>query len=65
MIVGILMAGAALVGLAQVTTLSAFYLFYVFNALGYVFGGPLPNQVVLSGWFDKARGRAMGIAYCS
>ena len=27
MIVGILMAGAALVGLTQVTTLSAFYLF--------------------------------------
>jgi sugar phosphate permease len=63
MIVGILIAGAALVGLSQVTTLSAFYFFYVLNALGYVFGGPLPNQVMLSGWFDKARGRAMGIAY--
>src|SRR6185436_3177654 len=33
------------------------------NALGYVFGGPLPNQVLLSRWFDAARGRAMGIAY--
>jgi sugar phosphate permease len=28
-----------------------------------VFGGPLPNQVLLSKWFTKARGRAMGIAY--
>jgi sugar phosphate permease len=28
-----------------------------------VFGGPLPNQVLLSRWFDKARGRAMGVAY--
>jgi sugar phosphate permease len=60
---GLVMAGGALVGLSYVTTLGAFYFFYVFNALGYVFGGPLPNQVLLSRWFDKARGRAMGIAY--
>ena len=57
------MAGGALVGLSYVTSLSAFYFFYAFNALGYVFGGPLPNQVLLSRWFDKARGKAMGIAY--
>jgi sugar phosphate permease len=63
MIAGIVMAGGALVGLAQVTTLGGFYLFYFFNALGYVFGGPLPNQVLLSRWFDAARGRAMGVAY--
>ena len=60
---GIVMAGGALVGLSYVTSLGAFYLFYTFNALGYVFGGPLPNQVLLSRWFDKARGKAMGIAY--
>jgi MFS family permease len=63
MLVGIVMAGGALVGLAAVTTMAAFYFFYCFNALGYVFGGPLPNQVLLSRWFDRARGRAMGIAY--
>jgi sugar phosphate permease len=40
-----------------------FYLFYFFNALGYVCGGPLPCQVLVSRWFDRARGRAMGIAY--
>ena len=33
------------------------------NALGYVVGGPLPNQVMLSRWFDAGRGKAMGIAY--
>jgi MFS family permease len=60
---GIVMAGGALVGLSYVTSLWSFYLFYTFNALGYVFGGPLPNQVLLSRWFDKARGKAMGIAY--
>jgi MFS family permease len=63
MLGGIVMAGGALVGLSYVTSLGGFYLFYTFNALGYVFGGPLPNQVLLSRWFDKARGKAMGIAY--
>jgi MFS family permease len=63
MIAGILMAGGALVGLAHMTALWMFYLFYILNALGYVCGGPLPNQVLLSRWFNKARGKAMGFAY--
>ena len=63
MLIGIVMAGGALVGLSFVTTLAWFYFFYGFNALGYVLGGPLPNQVLLSRWFDKARGKAMGTAY--
>jgi MFS family permease len=40
-----------------------FYFFYLFNALGYVCGGPLPNQVLLTRWFDRSRGKAMGFAY--
>lgn len=63
MMAGILMAGTALIGLSAISTLSMFYLFYLFNALGYVCGGPLPNQVLLSRWFDKSRGKAMGFAY--
>ena len=63
MLVGIVIAGGALIGLSYVRSLGAFYFFYGFNALGYVLGGPLPNQVLLSRWFDRARGRAMGIAY--
>ena len=63
MLAGILMAGGALIGLSYVTSLTAFYLCYGFNALGYVCGGPLPNQVLLSRWFDRARGKAMGVAY--
>jgi len=65
MLVGIVMAGGALVGLSTVTSSAfwLFYLFYGFNALGYVFGGPLPNQVMLSRYFDAGRGKAMGIAY--
>ena len=63
MLAGIAMAGLALIGLGGTTTLSAFYFFYLFNALGYVCGGPLPNQVLLSRLFDKGRGKAMGFAY--
>ncbi|HQH23438.1 MAG TPA: MFS transporter [Bacteroidales bacterium] len=63
MMSGILMMGAALIGLSFSDSLGLFYLFYIFNALGYVFGGPLPCQVLISRWFDKDRGKAMGIAY--
>jgi len=63
MLTGILMGGFALIGLSVMTTLWQFYLFYLFNALGYLFGGPLPNQVMISRWFNKSRGRIMGIAY--
>jgi sugar phosphate permease len=63
MMAGILMAGGALAGIGAISSLWMFYIFYVVNALGYVCGGPLPNQVLLSNWFDKTRGRAMGIAY--
>jgi sugar phosphate permease len=51
------------VGLGGTATLLAFYTFYFLNALGNMCGGPLPNQVLLSGWFDGGRGKAMGIAY--
>jgi sugar phosphate permease len=63
MMAGILMAGAALAGLGAVSAVWSFYVFYFFNALGYVCGGPLPCQVLVSRWFDKTRGKAMGIAY--
>src|SRR5258706_1289652 len=63
MLSGIVMGGIALIGLSVMTSLWQFYIFYLFNALGYMFGGPLPNQVLISRWFDKARGKAMGIAY--
>jgi sugar phosphate permease len=63
MMAGVLMMGVALVGLSFSDSLGLFYLFYVFNALGYVCGGPLPCQVLISRWFDRNRGKAMGIAY--
>jgi len=64
MMAGAVFAGIAMVGLSTTGgSLSLFYMFYVFNALGYVFAGPLPCQVLISRWFEKNRGKAMGIAY--
>jgi MFS family permease len=63
MIAGILMAGVAVIGLGSISTLPWFYFFYMVNALGYVCGGPLPAQVVVSRWFVESRGKAMGLAY--
>jgi sugar phosphate permease len=63
MLAGIVMAGAALIGLGGMSALWMFYAFYLLNALGYVCGGPLPNQVLLSRWFKDGRGKAMGFAY--
>ncbi len=63
MMLGAVLMGVAFVGLSRSSSLWMFYMFYVFNALGYVFGGPLPCQVLISKWFTKNRGKAMGIAY--
>jgi sugar phosphate permease len=63
MLIGVLLAGIAPIGLGATTTLAAFYTFYLMNATGYVTGGPLPNQVLLSRWFGAGRGKAMGFAY--
>jgi sugar phosphate permease len=63
MMAGVLMMATALIGLSFSNSLGLFYTFYIFNALGYVCGGPLPCQVLISRWFGKNRGKAMGIAY--
>src|SRR6185503_7454252 len=63
MLFGIMVAGLAVIGLSTMTSLWQFYSFYLLMALGYMCGGPLPNQVLTSRWFTKSRGKAMGIAY--
>ena len=63
MLSGIMMCGLGVIGLSMMSSLWHFYSFYLLMALGYMCGGPLPNQVLTSRWFDKSRGKAMGIAY--
>jgi sugar phosphate permease len=63
MLCGILLGGISLIALSRMTTLWQFYLFYILGSLSYMCGGPLPNQVLVSRWFTRARGKMMGIAY--
>ncbi len=63
MAAGALFAAVALVGFSFAATLPVVYTFFFCNALGYLCAGPLPNQVLLSHWFVRLRGRVMGIAY--
>jgi sugar phosphate permease len=63
MLSGILMGGIALIALSRMGALWQFYLFYALSSIGYMCGAPLPNQVLTARWFDKSRGKAMGIAY--
>jgi len=63
MLYGILMGGMSLVALSTMSSLWQFYLFNLLGVIGYMCGGPLPNQVLTSRWFDRSRGRAMSIAY--
>lgn len=61
--VGLIMAGGAFLGFFSMHSLGAYYLFYFLQSIGYVSAGPIPNQVLISQWFRRLRGRAMGIAY--
>ncbi len=64
MVFGAVCAAAALLGFSLVAkSLPMLYAFFFLNALGYLCAGPLPNQVLLSHWFTRLRGRVMGIAY--
>jgi len=44
-------------------SLPFYYLMWCCFMAGYMFSGPIPNQVILSNWFRRKRGLAMGIAY--
>ncbi len=44
-------------------SLPIYYAIWFFFVVGYIFSGPIPHQVLISQWFRKQRGMAMGIAY--
>jgi MFS family permease len=43
--------------------LAMYFLLYFVYTVGYIFSGPIPHQILVSHWFQKKRGRAMGIVY--
>ena len=44
-------------------SLFLYFLLYFVYTVGYLFSGPIPHQILVSQWFQKKRGRAMGIVY--
>lgn len=40
-----------------------YYAAWCVYMLGYFLAGPIPHQVIISNWYKKSRGKAMGLAY--
>ncbi|MBV9887162.1 MAG: MFS transporter [Acidobacteria bacterium] len=64
----VILAGVALVSgsLILMSRISAFWQFEllcIVEVIGYVFAGPIANQVLVARWFERRRGQAMGYAY--
>jgi MFS family permease len=43
--------------------LAVYYGLWLLYMIGYICSGPIPHQVLISRWFHKMRGRAMGLMY--
>jgi MFS family permease len=62
-LVGVGLVGLPLLLMGWMTRFWQFELLCIVEVLGYVLAGPIPNQVLISRWFSRRRGRAMGYAY--
>ena len=40
-----------------------YYAAWCVYMLGYFLAGPIPHQIIISNWYKRGRGRAMGLAY--
>jgi MFS family permease len=60
---GIGFIGLSLVLMGSISRLWQFELLCITEILGFVLTGPIPNQVLISNWFQAKRGRAMGYVY--
>jgi MFS family permease len=60
---GIGFLGLSLIFMGRMSSLWQYYLLCVAEVVGYTLAGPIPNQVLVSRWFQAKRGRVMGYAY--
>lgn len=60
---GVALVAAALILMSAMTRFWEFQLLCIVEVIGYVFAGPIANQVLIARWFQRRRGRAMGYAY--
>jgi len=63
-VVGTAFTGAAFFGFSRMTgSLNLYYGLWVLYTIGYFLSGPIPHQILISHWFLRKRGRAMGFVY--
>jgi MFS family permease len=62
-LVGVGLVGIPLLLMGWMARFWQFECLCIVEVLGYVLAGPIPNQVLISRWFSRHRGRAMGYAY--
>lgn len=43
--------------------IAVYFALYFLYTVGYIFSGPIPHQILVSYWFQKKRGTAMGVVY--
>ena len=60
---GVALVAGSLILMSRITAFWQFELLCVVEVIGYVFAGPIANQVLVARWFERRRGRAMGYAY--
>lgn len=65
----LIIAGTGLTAIAFVGfglmqgSLTAYFVLYFIYTVGYIASGPIPHQLLVSYWFHRKRGTAMGIIY--
>lgn len=65
----LILAGTAITALAFAgfatmgASLPIYYGLWVLYTIGYLASGPIPHQIIVSHWFRRKRGMAMGIVY--
>jgi MFS family permease len=63
-VAGTAMTLLAFVGFSQMTgDIRVYYFLWFVYTFGYILSGPIPHQIVVSHWFRRNRGSAMGIVY--
>jgi MFS family permease len=54
----------AFLGFSQMTgNINVYYFLWFIYTFGYILSGPIPHQIIVSHWFRRNRGSAMGIVY--
>ena len=62
-LVGVALVGSPLILMGRMNRFWQFEFLCIVEVIGYVLAGPIANQVLIARWFQRRRGRAMGLAY--